>query len=153
VQLEFVTEAAIVRLVDAFYGKVRGDPVLGPIFDEAVGAKGWPVHLAKMYAFWSSVMLTTGHYKGNPMAAHMAVQGIEEPMFERWLALFGETVGELFAEGPAAVFRLKARRIAESLKLGLFFRPAEQHRDRLTILHRPAGAPRLDSAMEGDECA
>lgn len=153
VQLQCVTEAAIVRLVDAFYGKVRGDPVLGPVFDKAIGAEDWPAHLAKMYAFWSSVMLTTGRYKGNPMAAHMAVRGIEEPMFERWLALFGETAGELFAEGSAAVFRLKARRIAESLKLGLFYRPAEQHRDRLTIPDRAVGTPRPDSAMEGEECA
>lgn len=152
-QLQFLTEAAIVRLVDAFYGKVKGDPVLGPIFDEAIGAEGWPMHLAKMYAFWSSVMLTTGRYKGNPMAAHMAVQGIEEPMFERWLTLFGETAGELFAESEAALFRLKARRIADSLKLGLFFRPAGQPGDRLTILPRAAGAPRLDPAMGGKQCA
>lgn len=152
-QQQFVTEAAIVRLVDAFYGKVRRDPVLGPVFDEAIGAEAWPAHLVKMYAFWSSVMLTTGRYKGNPLAAHMTVRSIEEPMFERWLTLFGETAGELFAEGPAAVFRLKARRIAESLKLGLFFRPAEQGRDGLTILPPAAGTPRPDSAREGEECA
>lgn len=123
-----VTEATVVRLVDAFYGKVRADPVLGPVFARTIAPEGWPAHLAKMYAFWSSVMLTTGRYKGNPMAAHMAVEGIEGPMFERWLTLFGEAAGELFAEREAAIFRLKAQRIAESLKLGLFFRPAQQRR-------------------------
>ena len=35
----------------------------------------WPVHLAKMYDFWSSVMLTTGRYKGNPLGVHMRVEG------------------------------------------------------------------------------
>jgi hemoglobin len=128
-QFQCVTEATLARLVDPFYGQVRADPVLGPIFDKAIGNEGWPAHLAKMYAFWSSVMLTTGRYKGNSMAAHMAVQGIEEPMFKRWLTLFGETADEFFAEGPAAIFRIKAERIAESLKLGLFFRPAQPHRD------------------------
>ena len=129
-QLPCVTEAAIARPVDAFYGKVRGDPVLGPVFDKAVGAEGWPAHLAKMYAFWSSVMLATGRYKGDPMAAHMAVHGIEEPMFERWLALFGETAGELFAERPAA-----------------------QHGERLATRHDAAAAPAPACAREGGECA
>ena len=45
-------------------------------------------------------------------------------MFERWLACFGETVGELFTEDLADILRLKARRIAESLRLGLFYRPS-----------------------------
>jgi hemoglobin len=151
-QLELITEEAIVGLVDAFYGKVRQDPVLGPIFDQAIGAESWPAHLAKMYAFWSSVMLTTGRYKGNPMAAHMAVEGIEEPLFERWLGLFGETASELFVEELAAVFRMKARRIAESLKLGLFFRPAEQHREGLAIRHSATEPPRLYPPMGGETC-
>src|SRR5690242_12054109 len=98
-------------------------------------------------------MLTMGRYKSNPMAAHMVVPGLEGPMFERWLALFGATAGDLFAEGSAAVFRLKAERIAESLKMGLFFRPAQQHRDRLINLDPAAGTPPPGSAMEGEECA
>lgn len=120
-----VTEESIRRLVDEFYSKVRQDAQLAPIFDQAIGAEGWPAHLAKMYDFWSSVMLTTGRYKGNPMAAHMAVEGIAEPLFARWLALFEATAGELFAPALAASFRLKAQRIAESLKLGLFYRPGD----------------------------
>ena len=118
-----VTEEGIRRLVDAFYAKVRRDPQLGPVFDNAIGADGWPAHLAKMYDFWSSVMLTTGRYKGNPMAVHMAVTGIEAPLFARWLELFGATAEELFAPQLAAAFRGKAERIAESLMLGLFYRP------------------------------
>ena len=120
--MEQVTEEGIVRLVDSFYAKVRRDPLIGPVFDKAIGGE-WPAHLEKMYGFWSSLMLTTGRYKGNPMAVHMAVEGIEPPMFERWLSLFDETVEALFAEAPASVFRFKARRIAESFMLGLFYRP------------------------------
>lgn len=118
-----ISEATIVRLVDAFYARVRRDPVLAPVFERAIAEQGWPAHLRKMYDFWSSVMLTSGRYKGNPLAVHAALSGIEPAMFERWLALFGETAGEVFEPALAAAFRLKARRIAESLQLGLFWRP------------------------------
>ena len=115
-----ITEAAIAALVDRFYAKARRDPVIGPLFNSAV--QDWDEHLAKLCDFWSSVMLTSGRYKGNPMAAHMK-QPIEPGFFDRWLSLWRDTAGELFAPGPAAQFRAKAERIAESLKLALFFRP------------------------------
>ena len=118
-----VTESQIVTLVDAFYAKVRRDEVLAPIFERAIAPESWPVHLAKMYDFWSSVMLTTGRYKGNPLAVHMRLDGIEPTMFARWLALFRATAEELFPSELAASFRDKSERIAESLKLGLFYRP------------------------------
>lgn len=117
-----VSEDEIVRLVDAFYVKVRSDPILAPVFDRAIAPDAWPVHLAKMYDFWSSVMRTSGRYKGNPLAVHGQVKGLEETMFEPWLALFRETAGELFSPEVAEVFREKSERIAESLKLGLFLR-------------------------------
>jgi hemoglobin len=119
-QHDTVTEPAIAELVDRFYAKVRQDPVIGPIFNEAVD--DWDEHLATLSAFWSSVMLTTGRYKGNPMAAHMK-HPIRPEFFDRWLQIWGETVGEMFAPDAAAQFRHKAARIGESLKLGLFFRP------------------------------
>ena len=119
-----VTERQIVALVDAFYAKVRRDEVLAPVFERAIAPEAWPVHLAKMYDFWSSVMLTTGRYKGNPLAVHMRLAGIEPGMFVRWLALFRATAEELFPGELAASFREKSERIAESLKLGLFYRPA-----------------------------
>ena len=52
----------------------------------------------------------------------VAVPDIDEAMFERWIASFEETVGELFTEDLADILRLKARRIAKSLRLGLFYR-------------------------------
>ncbi len=117
-----ISEDGIRRLVDTFYAKVRADAVLGPIFDRAIGSE-WDLHLAKMRDFWSSVMLTSGRYHGNPVLAHLRTKGIEPHMFARWLALFGETCGELFEPELAAAFQVKAERIAESLKLALFYRP------------------------------
>jgi hemoglobin len=116
-----VTDADLQRLVDAFYARVRGDALLGPVFEAAVG--DWPEHLQKLGSFWSSVMRTTGRYKGSPMGAHLRhAASIRPEMFDRWLALWRETAArELAVEDAAAVID-KAERIAESLKLALFFR-------------------------------
>jgi hemoglobin len=115
-----ITDPAILALVDRFYAKARRDPLIGPVFNRAVA--DWDEHLRKLCDFWSSVMLTTGRYKGNPMAAHLKLP-IQPEFFERWLALWQETAGEVFAPEPAALFREKAGRIADSLKLALFYRP------------------------------
>ena len=113
--------AGLQRLVDRFYGKVREDAVLGPVFNSAVG--DWPEHLEKLGAFWSSVMLTSGRYKGNPMVAHTRhVSQLRPKMFDRWLELWRETAQEELDEAGATAVVEKAERIAESLKLGLWFR-------------------------------
>ena len=115
-------EDDICHLVDAFYVRVRIDPELAPIFAPAIPGD-WQPHLTRMYDFWSSVMLTTGRYKGNPVIKHVIIPGITPELFERWLALFDETCRELFDESIRKAFRIKAERIAESLKLALFYRP------------------------------
>ena len=116
-----VTDADLQRLVDAFYAKVRGDAVLGPVFGTAV--ENWPEHLENLGAFWSSVMRTTGRYKGSPMTAHLRHAAVIEPeMFDRWLALWRQTAADELAPDDAAAVTDKAERIAESLKLALFFR-------------------------------
>lgn len=133
---DHVTEATIARLIDTFYAKVRRDPRLGPIFSAAIADDAWPAHLERMYAFWSSVMLTSGRYKGNPVAVHLAVEGLTPPLFGLWLDLFEATAATLFQPTLAAQFASKARRIAESLKLALFYRPDAPWPDDLR--RRPA---------------
>jgi hemoglobin len=117
-----LSDHAIRYLVDRFYAKVRAHSELGPIFERAIPGN-WGPHLATMHDFWSSVMLTSGRYKGNPVAVNLLVEGIEPQLFGRWLALFDETCRELFDDDVADAFRAKAERIAESLKLALFYRP------------------------------
>jgi hemoglobin len=127
---------ALAALVDAFYAAVRRDPELGPLFEQAIAEEGWPEHLALLTDFWSSVMLASGAYKGNPMATHRRLLPALTPaLFERWLALFGETADRLFIPPLARQLRARAERIAESLQLGLFFRP-----DALAA--RPGDLPR-----------
>jgi hemoglobin len=114
-----VTEAMIEALVRAFYAKVRQDDQLAPVFAEAIAGDDWEPHLRKMFDFWSSVMLMSGRYHGTPMQAHARRPAIRGEHFERWLALFGETAREVCPPPAAALFIERARRIGESLKLGL----------------------------------
>lgn len=112
-----VDEAMIERLVHAFYAKVRVDPALGPIFNGAIA--DWDPHLARMCEFWSSVVLMTGRYKGDPMGAHIRVGGIRPTHFARWLHLFKTTAEAVCPPEAAALFDAKARQIAQSLELGI----------------------------------
>lgn len=116
-----IDEAALARLIPSFYARVRADAELGPVFEDAV--HDWPEHLDKLVDFWSSVMLTSGRYKGNPVAAHARhADRITPELFDRWLAIWGQTTGEVMPPDAAAALQEKAARIAESLKLALFFR-------------------------------
>ena len=112
-----ITETMIRELVQAFYARVRRDPLLGPVFEARV--HDWPEHLDKLSAFWSSVVLMSGRYKGRPMPVHMAITEISRGHFERWLALFRETAKTVCPEPAAALFIDRAERIAESLYLGI----------------------------------
>lgn len=60
-----IDEPMIERLARRFYERVRGDALLGPVFEERIA--DWEPHLARMYAFWSSVALMSGRYHGSPM--------------------------------------------------------------------------------------
>jgi hemoglobin len=120
-----VTEAMIHTLVHAFYGKVRCDPALGPIFNRVIAKDDWPPHLAKMCDFWSSVTLMTGRFKGSPMQAHIQVGGIRPTHFARWLHLFQQTAEEVCPPEAAAVFIEKSQMIARSLQMGLHMASGE----------------------------
>ena len=124
---EQVTEDSIRKLVDRFYSKVRADKDLAPVFIAAIGTDNaaWGPHLQKMYAFWSSVMLTSGRYHGNPLQKHRDLPAFDSVLFDRWLELFAETAAELHDGAVAALYIEKSHRIAESLKLGLYFKPGE----------------------------
>ena len=112
-----ITEPMIRELVHRFYGEVRRDPLLGPVFERRV--LDWDEHLDKLCAFWSSVVLMTGRYKGRPMPVHVAIPEISPVHFARWLALFRATAITVCPQPAAALFVERAERIAESLHLGI----------------------------------
>jgi hemoglobin len=152
-----ITEQQLADVIAAFYARVRRDPDLGPIFNGAVG--DWDEHLQTLASFWSSVMLTTGRYKGNPLAVHRKhVEAISPALFDRWLALWRETISELLTASAAAALQVKAERIAESLKLGLFYRlePARKTAPPIPIdpdPRRKNNAPGQGRAGPGGEVA
>ena len=110
-----VTEEDIATLVNEFYGKVRYDPLLGPVFAGAIGEE-WGPHLAKMRAFWSSVFLASGTYKGNPMMAHLQLPPrLTAAHFQRWLDLWRETAGPPAPPDVAYQFVQRAEIICDRL--------------------------------------
>jgi hemoglobin len=116
-----ISEKQIEMLIPHFYARVREDALIGPVFDGAI--VDWDRHLKTLIAFWSSVMLTSGRYKGNPVAAHLKhLSAITPEMFDRWLSTWAEVTEELLPPPAAAALQSKAARIAESLKLALYFR-------------------------------
>ena len=111
-----ITEPEISILVDTFYAKVRLDPDIGPIFNAIVD--DWPYHLALLKDFWSTVLLTTGRYKGDPMMKHLQLP-LDPEHFERWLALFAETAHEVLPPDHAATVIAKSHRIAQNFEAGM----------------------------------
>ena len=117
-----ISEAQIGTLVDAFYARVRHDPEIGPIFNATVD--DWPQHLAVLKDFWSTVLLTTGRYKGDPMMTHLQLP-LDPDHFSRWLALFAETAREILSPDHAALVIAKSERIAQNFQAGISLQQAQ----------------------------
>jgi hemoglobin len=113
-----ITEPEISTLVDTFYDKVRRDPDIGPIFNAIVD--DWPYHLSLLKDFWSTVLLTSGRYKGDPMMKHLQLS-LDPEHFHRWLALFAETANEVLSPEHAAEVIEKSQRIAQNFKAGIAY--------------------------------
>lgn len=111
-----IDEVMIERLVHSFYAKIREDALLAPVFNTRI--QNWELHLQRMCAFWSSVALMTGRYHGSPMTKHLPLP-VDAGHFDRWLALFEETAREVCPPVAESHFVERARRIAESLELGI----------------------------------
>mgnify|MGYP003577971761 CR=1 FL=1 len=127
----------ISSFVDRFYGKIRDDDLLGPIFAERV--HDWPLHLGRMKAFWRSVMHGSGEFSGNPMIKHIVIPGIEERHFAHWLELFYATLREEEpTEDASRAVAERARMIADSLLTGI-----ATHRHGLTGARAGENLPRI----------
>lgn len=116
-----VDAAYVDRFVEAFYARIRSDELLGPIFAERI--EDWPVHLARMKAFWRSVLHNSGEFSGNPMVKHIAIPGLDASHFAHWLDLFYATLRDLEGDPEAtALVGGRARMIADSLLTGIAMR-------------------------------
>lgn len=113
---DLCTEEEIADLVHAFYAKVRRDPLIGPIFNSHID--DWDTHLAKLVDFWSSILRGTGRFYGTPMPKHIALPDLRPELFQRWLALFKETLAAQQNQAMSARAYPAAQRIAQSLWYG-----------------------------------
>jgi len=108
---EILTFKDIKTLVDSFYGKVRVDSLLAPIFNNVIQDR-WSEHLEKMYTFWQTVLLKEHTYYGSPFAPHAQLPLTKEH-FDRWLKLFIETINEHFEGEKADEAKWRANKMAE----------------------------------------
>lgn len=111
---DILTKADVAVLVNSFYDKIREDLLLGDIFNDVI-KDNWPAHLNRMIDFWSTVLLYTRTYKDDPMPKHLPLP-VGKEHFDRWLALFDETISEHFDGQIADNARKRAASIASIMQ-------------------------------------
>lgn len=115
---DITTPEDVQLLVDTFYSKIRQNDLLAPVFAQRITTETWPVHLEKMYRFWGSILLYTQNYNGSPFDKHIGL-GISSRHFETWLALFAQTVDELFEGETANIAKERANNIGRIFEFKL----------------------------------
>lgn len=121
---EHITDATITALVHTFYSRVPDDARLGPVFAARIAPDAWPAHLARMVDFWSTILLGSGRYRGNPLQQHRQIDHLDRDHFRHWLQLFEQVVRELFAPAPAELLIDRSQRMGQTLQAGL---PPQAH--------------------------
>ena len=98
-------------LVNDFYGKIRDNKLLSPIFNGVI-KDNWPAHLEKMYGFWQTILLDTPVYNGSPFLKHAKLP-IQKEHFDTWIGLFNETVDAHFTGEKANEAKWRAEKMSE----------------------------------------
>lgn len=124
-----VTLEDVQLLVDTFYGKVRQDALLAPIFNEVIEDR-WPEHLEKLYKFWQTVLLREHTYYGSPFLPHSQLP-VDQEHFDRWISLFYQTIDELFTGERAEEARMRASAMAQMFKAKIDFYREHPHQTPL----------------------
>ena len=122
------TRTDVERLVRAFYGKAMSDPVIGWLFTD-VARLDLEEHVPQIASFWETVLLGTKSYSGTPFEPHArlhAKANLRAGHFGRWLALWMETVDELFAGEHAELAKAHALRVSQAFHRRLQSYPAPQ---------------------------
>ena len=109
----------ITALVHGCYADVRADPLLGPVFEDALHGR-WDAHLARLVDFWSTVALGTRNFRGDVFGKHMALEGVTPAHFAAWVGLWQQHTSRLFAPEVAHDLQVAAHGIARNLFRGFF---------------------------------
>ncbi len=116
---ELHSRTEVIQLVNAFYDKVKKDDQIAHFFEEVIHVD-WDAHLPKMYDFWESTIFHKALYSGNPIQVHQKVNALSSMSaehFQRWIALFTETVDELFSGQNAELAKQRAISIATVMQM------------------------------------
>ena len=106
-------------LVDTFYGEVRKDELLGPIFNGII-QENWPEHLEKLYRFWQTILLDEHTYYGSPFAPH-AQMPIGQKHFGQWVNLFHTTLDTYFVGERADKARKQSEQMASIFQSKIYY--------------------------------
>jgi hemoglobin len=104
-------------VVTAFYRRAFDDGLLGPLF-RGVAGFDLAAHLPVMADFWATVLFRAGTYRRNLLRVHVDLHErspLAAAHFTRWLALWSDTVDDLFAGEKADLAKSQAERIAWSM--------------------------------------
>lgn len=128
-QKDIATKEDVQQFVHAFYDKVNADDLLSPVFNKYAHVD-WESHLPKMVKFWSSILLDSNEYRGQPFDKHAEhAQHIRAEHFERWLLLFEKTIHELFSGEKAELAIKRARSIGSVFQYKLDFIRINENRE------------------------
>ena len=108
---DIYTSNDIHNLVRVFYSKIHEDPLLSPYFAQL----DWAVHLPKMEKFWRFILLEETGYTTNVTEKHLQMR-LSPAHFERWLAIFNETVDSLFTGENAEKAKQRAALIGWTIQ-------------------------------------
>jgi hemoglobin len=120
-----ISEENLTVLVHTFYDRVHHHDTLGPTFNAILKGR-WDMHLSRMVDFWSSVLLASGRYYGQPLHAHMMVQGLTPEHFSAWLELWRNTLDDLYTPDLADKIYTAAARMGSRMQYALFERPVAE---------------------------
>ena len=112
------------RFVDRFYAKLRNDPKLEYVIDNAI-AGDWAGHLARMRAFWTATISPDQSDPGDPVDAHLRLEGMDRTLLAKWLAVFDDTCKELPDKHLADALRVRAARIGDQIRFALSYGGAQ----------------------------
>ena len=123
---DIMSRADIMTVVQQFYGTIRRDDLLGPIFNHHIAEDQWAEHFEKLTDFWETNLFGLATFKGNPTIKHLGVDAqhhhtIGQIHFGRWLQLWFATINELFEGANADKAKEAARRMAHTQFMVLWY--------------------------------
>jgi len=114
----------IKQMVDSFYGNVRKDDLIGPIFNDKLQGR-WEPHLQKMYNFWQTILFDVRAYSGTPFPPHKQLP-VDKTHFDRWISIFNSTMDAQFSGPLTEEAKMRATNMAFMFSHKIeYFRNAE----------------------------